>query len=1186
MKQLYVILLLLCSAGNALPQDSLDLIDGIPLIITSWQAVDDYPDSLTLALKELGANAVIASDWQDRGRSLAESAGLLTIPYRVFPKENKADTLIVRYTDADYTVWEAEGNDLSEGEAKLTFDMDLGTMTDSFYTVSTPGNSVEVMWGPGYGQRINYQETNQNPIEHQVELICRARAKYGQFPSDTTTIGYFYVRQNMLGNQNQYRNLVTRQVTVGEVKGDSWKSIYDDYFLTGSVYESLTVPEESEGFYSAGFIQFIFHWSGNDSILFDIDKVKTYDLRYGKDIAENNYVRSQVLEQAASILSGGGNPIGIYGMEEPKFIDNFAPYRMVDGLVRDVQSGVYLHTSFTPGQFGRFGPWSLWGGAWSIFKANEFYRRAKPHLLHLNLYHYDYPFSPANNDRPAVVAAKRQNLTWVITNLKELRKVTDRFGYAIYGGMCYRREGNGYVTHLRMPTTKEMLYSANLGLLYGAKQIWIDPYFSYNYPGTSIGVRGLIDIDYRKTERYFFVRDTLNPRLKGLFGKSLKRLFAAKQDSVRGVQTTTGEGYQVTYRGGDYDVGIFTDLTDSRLKCIMLLNREYNADSDSLFHCTIAVDTAYKNYSVINAVDTVEQVLQPCGDGSLHFSVFIPQSGAGLYLIRPMAKKPGDKTFLYDETLTEHLTVNTGERLVIRGGAELTFTGNASINSGGSVVVRDGSRLLFDPQGTQNGILSYSPGTVELTGATISGASYGVYANSSTVTITGSLVTGCDYGVYLYNCNAGDRRIPLIDGSTLTGNTYGIYAYNSEAMVSNTLLESNTIGAATFQNSVLTFSDSGAYGNNCFIGNGIGITANYSYPILGIEGETGGGNDFRAQSEFCATAVNYSIIEAEENYWGKDNNDLFDLGMNCEIDAVPELTEGHCVMGNRTLIGEPELKGEDILIPQCGTVADTLRNIRKLILRGGGDPLVPQIIRILHTYPDSAFSIYGVQLLLESERISQTGGLTRYINEISTVTALKPLYCMAKITASLRIPGQTLTGLNQLIDEYAGNENLVYPLFAKFMYLYHQNGDRTLLEYTGELITAGFPGSKEAIEVIRHLSELRNGVEKIKHGSGQANGVPERYLLHEPFPNPFNPEVTFRFTIPEASEAELVVYDITGSEIMRKVFDGLPSGTHSWVWNASESPRASGVYLYLFHAKAPGITGNKYQKTGKIIYLK
>ena len=248
--------------------------------------------------------------------------------------------------------------------------------------------------------------------------------------------------------------------------------------------------------------------------------------------------------------------------------------------------------------------------------------------------------------------------------------------------------------------------------------------------------------------------------------------------------------------------------------------------------------------------------------------------------------------------------------------------------------------------------------------------------------------------------------------------------------------------------------------------------------------------------------------------------------------------------------------------------------------------MVPQITRILHTYPDSAFSIYGIQLLLESERISQTGGLTRYINDISALTVLKPLYCMARITASLRLPGQTLTGLNQLIDEYAGNENLVYPLFAKFMYLYHLNGDRSLLEYTGELITAGFPGSKEAVEVIRHLSELRNGVEKIKYGSGQANGVPERYLLHEPFPNPFNPEVTFRFTIPEASEAELVVYDITGSEIMRKVFDGLQSGTHSWVWNASESPRASGVYLYLFHAKAPGITGYKYQKTGKIIYLK
>ena len=72
--------------------------------------------------------------------------------------------------------------------------------------------------------------------------------------------------------------------------------------------------------------------------------------------------------------------------------------------------------------------------------------------------------------------------------------------------------------------------------------------------------------------------------------------------------------------------------------------------------------------------------------------------------------------------------------------------------------------------------------------------------------------------------------------------------------------------------------------------------------------------------------------------------------------------------------------------------------------------------------------------------------------------------------------------------------------------------------------------------------------------------VPEAFVLEANYPNPFNPQTTIRFSVPESAQVKLAVYDVLGREV-RVLVDGVrEAGMHEVVFDASTLP--SGTYLY------------------------
>jgi len=72
------------------------------------------------------------------------------------------------------------------------------------------------------------------------------------------------------------------------------------------------------------------------------------------------------------------------------------------------------------------------------------------------------------------------------------------------------------------------------------------------------------------------------------------------------------------------------------------------------------------------------------------------------------------------------------------------------------------------------------------------------------------------------------------------------------------------------------------------------------------------------------------------------------------------------------------------------------------------------------------------------------------------------------------------------------------------------------------------------------------------------------FKLNQNFPNPFNPSTLINFTLPQASDVKLTVYNVLGQRVATLVNGSMTSGAHTVRFDANNL--ASGVYFYRLEA--------------------
>ena len=95
-------------------------------------------------------------------------------------------------------------------------------------------------------------------------------------------------------------------------------------------------------------------------------------------------------------------------------------------------------------------------------------------------------------------------------------------------------------------------------------------------------------------------------------------------------------------------------------------------------------------------------------------------------------------------------------------------------------------------------------------------------------------------------------------------------------------------------------------------------------------------------------------------------------------------------------------------------------------------------------------------------------------------------------------------------------------------------------------------------------------------------GIPNSFVLHPNYPNPFNPETQIRFEIPYAGNVDLSIYNLLGMKV-RTLYAGQKSaGVFEYKWDGKNDHNQSvsgGVYIYK-------LQGGQQMQMRKMILLK
>jgi len=77
--------------------------------------------------------------------------------------------------------------------------------------------------------------------------------------------------------------------------------------------------------------------------------------------------------------------------------------------------------------------------------------------------------------------------------------------------------------------------------------------------------------------------------------------------------------------------------------------------------------------------------------------------------------------------------------------------------------------------------------------------------------------------------------------------------------------------------------------------------------------------------------------------------------------------------------------------------------------------------------------------------------------------------------------------------------------------------------------------------------------------------IPNVFVLHQNFPNPFNPETKIRFQLPRPEHVKLRIFNISGQKVKTIVDDIYRAGYHSVIWDGKSTNAnqvSNGIYMY------------------------
>ncbi|MBL7135935.1 MAG: right-handed parallel beta-helix repeat-containing protein [Candidatus Marinimicrobia bacterium] len=428
---------------------------------------------------------------------------------------------------------------------------------------------------------------------------------------------------------------------------------------------------------------------------------------------------------------------------------------------------------------------------------------------------------------------------------------------------------------------------------------------------------------------------------------------------------------------------------------------------------------------------------------------------------------------------------------------------------------------------------------------------FGIWLETSYPFITYNVIKNNNWGGILANNSSN----PRINKNSIIDNGFGPYSsYDGIHAMSNSHPKLYGIEEETME---ICGATNWIHNNSRA---GVGATLS-SFPNLGIYNEIlpwmfGGfnriyGNEYDVANWNRTTKVK-NIIYAQCNYWGWD-----------KIDPCRRFYP-QSIPGN--------VRWEPIApVDQVQPADDPLEPILKLEMSGSYTTAIDGYETIIENNPDDEFVVLALAGIVRCyEELGDEIGL---MNKMDDFMENYPGTLVEKWAKDNKLPymikykeyEQALQKTDELLINFANTER-------EPVYIYEQGRiyEKMTEDGLGKYIEQSQLKYEKLLNEysdspISFIAAVKLGKKPPEQKWAFNQPIPECYALHPNYPNPFNPETNIRFDLPDASHVSLIIYDITGREVVKLVDSSKPCGYHKVIWDGKDrhgNPVSSGVYIY------------------------
>ncbi len=697
--------------------------NGIPIVANLWGSANYLYDKHNFAdLTVAGVNAVVCSDLiPDAYSALTENSNLKVIPYQVFATISRKG--IAYYSERAYSEWEAEGND----NYGINLDCSEGVLSEDGHSIrNRTAVSDTIIKGPRYYQLYNSLFNNTSIFTYFADF--RLKIVHHAQPPQNGTVGNNDVVCVILASTEytdkrsilHYKIMheITLKVSDFTNGYNNWQTFQVKYNNTKNLVPSSFLETRYKFNPQTGMdiwqvipnVQFKVIWMGLSYLDLYVDKVTVYDEEGGKlksGAAETIEKLNQEQNNEFDDFDNTDDIIAWAPIDEPNFIDNLECVKLLDDYL-------YNHSNFEQRLFTAIA--GCWKGSVketptdTIYKVDEYYKRANYHGGKINNYIYNYPYE--GNTLQSWKANIRDMLDH---HLSKINKQDPNF-------MCSVQTGKWIVNAEHdelnvIPTREQFLYNINVDLLYGAKGIELNQYYYFykdNDPSnTDTTTRNSLvcvhsDSHNNSADQTYFtplwhvLADEISPRLKSDYGILLKNLNQSEQKYLRNVDTFKTIGDITFSKSGtsEYDCGVFTKPNFDDKKYFMIVSRFYNApplpENPHYVEYTIT-NLSDVNYTIKEFYEKESSFLTKSGN-TITFNTEMLPGEARLYELMPLLKYGGilpcDDTVKTSRELIGDLEIGANKKLYIKN-ATYTVKDTILIKTGGAILRKNNGNIMF-----------------------------------------------------------------------------------------------------------------------------------------------------------------------------------------------------------------------------------------------------------------------------------------------------------------------------------------------------------------------------------------------------------------------------------------------------------------------------------------------------------